>query len=46
MRMKLKMQWRPQEVKDARNMENMPIKAAGSEQSQPKREAMWVGFSH
>jgi hypothetical protein len=34
-----KLQWRPQEVRDARNVEHLR-KAASSEQRQPKREAV------
>jgi hypothetical protein len=37
-KVKLKMQWRPQEVRDIRNT-CLPRKVACSEQSQPKREA-------
>jgi hypothetical protein len=37
---KLRLQWRPQEVEDVKNVEYLPSKASGSEQNQPKKEAM------
>jgi hypothetical protein len=42
MTVNLKMQWRPQEIVDARNVECLLGKAAGDEQNQPKTEAMWA----
>lgn len=41
MRVKLKLQWRLQEVRDVRNVDYQPRKAAGSKQRQPKAEVMW-----
>jgi hypothetical protein len=41
-RVKPKLQWRLEEVRDARNMECLPKKAAGNEGKQSKREAMWA----
>jgi hypothetical protein len=35
-RAKLKLQWKPKKDKDTRNMEDLPRKASGNEQSQPK----------
>jgi hypothetical protein len=44
-RVKLKLQRRSQEVKDARNVEHLLREAAGSQHSQPGREAMWAATS-
>jgi hypothetical protein len=44
-RVKVNLQWRSQRVRDARNMEHLPRKAAGSEHNQPKRETMWAEVS-
>jgi hypothetical protein len=43
-KVKSKTQWRPQEVRDARNMEHLLRKVSGHEQSQPRREAKRVTF--
>jgi hypothetical protein len=43
-RVKPKIQWRPQDEGDTRNMECLPRKAAGNEWSQPKREARWAAI--
>jgi hypothetical protein len=42
MRMKLKIQWRLQEIGDARSMEHVPRTAVCSEISQPRLEVMWA----
>jgi hypothetical protein len=39
-KVKPKLQWRLQDVRDARDVEHMPRKATGNEQSQSKAEAM------
>jgi hypothetical protein len=39
---KFKLQWRPQDAGDARNMEHLLRKTTGNEWSHPKREAMWA----
>jgi hypothetical protein len=41
-RAKPKLQWRPQELRDARDKKYPPRKAAGSDLSQPKREVTWA----
>jgi hypothetical protein len=38
-----KLQWRPQDIGGAMNMEHLLRKIIGSKHSQPKREAMWAG---
>jgi hypothetical protein len=40
--LKPKLQWRPQEVGDARNMKHLLKKKEGRKQHQPKTMAMWV----
>jgi hypothetical protein len=40
MKVKPKLQWIFQEAADATNMENVPRKSVGNEQSQPKKETM------
>jgi hypothetical protein len=44
-RVKPKLEWRPQEVRDDRNVKHLLRKAAGSRWSQPKREAIYVSTS-
>jgi hypothetical protein len=44
-RVKLKLQWRPKEVRDACNVENLSKKVTGREQSHSKREAAWATAS-
>jgi hypothetical protein len=41
MKMKLKMQWRSDKVREAGNMECLLRKAEGSEQRYPRRETTW-----
>jgi hypothetical protein len=41
-RVKLKSQWRPQEVRDVRDVEYVSKKAAGSGQSLARREVTWT----
>lgn len=43
--MKPKLQWRPQKLRDARNVERVPRKGAAHEDSQPEREATWAATS-
>lgn len=43
--MKLKVQWGPQEVGDARNAHHLLPEVTVSEQSQPRREAMGLHVS-
>jgi hypothetical protein len=38
LRVKPKLQWRPQDVRDARNVGRLLRKAAGNEWSQPERD--------
>jgi hypothetical protein len=45
MRVKLKLEWRPKEVGDTRNVEWPSRKTVGKEWSQPRREAMWAAAS-
>lgn len=40
MKVKRMLQWRPQEVRDARNRERLPKTVTGTEQSQPKKVDM------
>jgi hypothetical protein len=42
LRVKPKIQWRPQEVRDVRNVECLSGKALGGEQRQPQGEALWA----
>jgi hypothetical protein len=42
---KLKIQWRPQEVGDARNLEYLLGNGTGNEPNQPKKGAMWDATS-
>jgi hypothetical protein len=44
-RVKPILQWRPKEVRDARNMDCLIRKASGHEWSQPRREALWAAIS-
>jgi hypothetical protein len=44
-RVKLKMQWKPHDIGDARHMECLLRKAVGSKWSQPNRETMWAATS-
>jgi hypothetical protein len=44
LRVKPKLQWRPQDVVDVRNMKLFPRKAIGNKFSQPKREATWADY--
>jgi hypothetical protein len=40
-KVKSKLQWGPQDVRDVKNMEYLPRKTTGKEWSQPRREAIW-----
>jgi hypothetical protein len=42
MRVKPKLKWRPQKVRDARNVDHLSRKAIGNKWKQPKREAVWA----
>lgn len=42
---KPKIQWRLQEIRDARNIECLVRKAEGNEQSQPKKKEPWARMS-
>jgi hypothetical protein len=44
-KVKLKLQWRPKEHGDAKNMECLLRKAMDSKWSHPRRKVMWVANS-